>query len=131
MERLARVYGGLRGAMLVMAAVALFVVPEKALPGSTSEPARSVALMFGSRTVLLGLALVILAVTGRRRALAWVLLADAALQVFDAGLALAMDKGAVAALPVLIGALDAGAAMVLLRGLHGSESPAPRASDSR
>ncbi len=43
MERLARVYAGLRGAIFVLLASALFFPPEKALQGSTSEAAHSLA----------------------------------------------------------------------------------------
>jgi hypothetical protein len=44
-----------------------------------------------------------------------VLLADAALQVFDAGMSLATHKGAVAVLPAALGAIDVWAALVLVR----------------
>ncbi len=80
--------------------------------------------MFGSRTVLLGLALAVLAVTGKRRGLAWVLFADAALQVFDT-VAIAMHKGAIAALPLVIGGLDAGAGTILLRSRWARLSACP------
>src|SRR5262245_13649429 len=93
-DRLARAFAVLRGAMLILFCVALIIAPEKAMPGSSIEPARSLALMFTSRTILLGLVLVVLALRRKREGLAWVLLADAALQLFDTALALAMNKGA-------------------------------------
>jgi hypothetical protein len=114
-DLLARTYAVLRGAMVIVFSVALILVPEKAVPGSSLEPARSLALMFASRTILLGLVLAALAIRGKRQGLAWVLLADAALQIFDTGLALAMSKGAVAALPLLLGALDVWMALRLFR----------------
>jgi hypothetical protein len=114
-DRLARAFAVLRGAMVILFSVALIVAPEKAIAGSSTEPARSLALMVASRTILLGLVLVVLAIRGRRGALAWVLLADAALQVFDTGMALATHKGALAALPAALGALDVWAGLFLLR----------------
>jgi hypothetical protein len=71
--------------------------------------------MFASRTILLGVALAFLAIKAKRKGLAWLLLADAALQLFDTGMALATHKGALAVLPAVIGGLDAWAGVVLLR----------------
>ncbi len=115
MIRLARAYAVLRGAMLVAFMAALVVVPEKVMPGSSGEPARSLALVFASRTIVLGVALMALAIRGEGNALAWVLFADAAFQVFDTGLALATGEGAVAILPAALGALDVGAGLALRR----------------
>ena len=114
-DRLAHAYGVLRGMMLVLFSVALVLVPERALPGSSSEPMRTLALVFASRTILLGLALAVLAIRRERGALAWVLLADAALQVFDTCMALVTDKGVVALAPAALAGLDAWAGVVLLR----------------
>jgi hypothetical protein len=112
---LARGFAVLRGLMLVVFMVCLIVVPEKALPGSSSEPARSVALMFASRTLVLGSALIVLAIRDRRQGLGWLLLADAALQLFDVGMAVAAHKGVVVLAPAALGALDVWAGLVLLR----------------
>jgi hypothetical protein len=114
-ERLAYVFAILRGALLSVFAVVLVVMPETAMPGSSTEPAWSLAMMFGSRTMILGIALVGFAIARKREGLAWVLMADAALQLFDTGLALVMGKGALAILPLAWGALDVGAGLVLLR----------------
>jgi len=114
-DRLARAFAILRGAMVVLFSVLLIAAPEKAMPGSSTEPARSLALIFASRTILLGIVLVALAIRGRREGLAWVLLADAALQLFDTGMALATHKGALAVLPAALGAMDVWAGLLLLR----------------
>jgi hypothetical protein len=114
-DRLARAFAILRGAMVVLFSVALVVAPEQTMPGSSSEPARSLALVFASRTILLGIALAVLAIGRRREGLAWVLLADAALQLFDTGMALATHKGLLAVLPATLCALDVWAGLVLLR----------------
>jgi hypothetical protein len=108
-------FGVLRGLMLVAYAFALIFKPEKVKPGSTTEPARSFALMAASRTMVLGVALLALALTGRHEGLALTLVADAALQVFDAGLAIKMKRGATAAAPAVIGVVEALLAVVLLR----------------
>lgn len=112
-DRIARAFAILRGAMLILFCIALVAAPEQAMPGSSTEPARSLALVFASRTILLGVAFIALALLRQRSALAWVFFADAALQVFDTGLAIAMHKGAVAAMPALIGILDAMAGRAL------------------
>src|SRR5947208_2955139 len=111
---MARAYALLRGGMLLAFSLFLIFAPERAVPGSSVEPARSLALMFASRTILLGVALVALTIR-RSRALPYVLFADAALQVFDTGLALAMHKGAVAAMPVALGLLDVWVGLTLRR----------------
>ena len=114
-DALARTYAILRGSMLVMFSVFLVIAPERAMPGSSAEPARSLALVFASRTILLGIVLVVLALRRKREGLAWVLFADAALQVFDTGMAFATGKGALALLPLALGALDAWAGVSLRR----------------
>jgi hypothetical protein len=114
-DRLARAFAFLRGAMVILFSVFLIVVPEKAMAGSSSEPARTLALMFASRTIVLGIALVVLAMARKREGLAWVLLADAALQLFDTGMAFVTGKQALAVLPAALGALDVWAALVLRR----------------
>lgn len=112
----------LRGLVLLAFVALLILVPEKVMPGSSSQPARSLALMVVSRTALLGLSLVVLTITNHRKALGWLLLADAALQVFDTGMAIATAKGAVAILPAAICALDSWAGLVLLRSARSSAS---------
>ncbi len=95
---LARAFAIVRGVMLVVFCLVLIAAPEKALAGSSTEPARSLAWMVASRTILLGTVLVVLAIRRKQRGLGWVLLADAALQIFDVGMALAMHKGALGSL---------------------------------
>jgi hypothetical protein len=112
---LAVVFAVLRGAMLILYSIGLSIAPEKLVPGSSGEPVRSLALMFVSRTALLGASLVVLAIRGQRKALGWVIIADAVLQVFDTGMALAMAKGPLALAPAAIGAIEALAGMTLLR----------------
>lgn len=114
-ERLAYAVAILRAAMIIVASVVLVVLPETAMPGSSAEPARSLALMFASRTILLGVVLVGLAIGRKREGLGWVLLADAALQIFDTGMAFATHQSALAVLPAALGALDIWAGLRLLR----------------
>lgn len=68
-DRLARAFAFLRGAMLVLFSALLIIAPEKAMPGSSMEPARSLALVFASRTILLGVVLAVLALQHKRQAL--------------------------------------------------------------
>jgi hypothetical protein len=123
-DRIARAYAVIRGAMLLLFSVFLVVAPEKAMAGSSTEPTRSLALVFASRTILFGVVLVALAIRRKREGLGWVLLADAALQVFDGGMALATSKGAMAALPIALGALDVWAGLHLLRAARRADTPA-------
>src|SRR3954452_13615300 len=67
-----------------------------------TESERSLVLMIGSRSILLGLAIVALGVTNRREALGWVLIGDGLLQLFDALLALALRKRTVAVVPAAL-----------------------------
>jgi hypothetical protein len=114
-DRLARGYALLRGVVVILFSVMLIAAPERAMPGSSAEPARSLALVFASRTILLGIVFIVLAVGRKREGLGWIFLADAALQLFDTGLALATGKGAVAILPLGLGGLDVWAGLYLLR----------------
>jgi hypothetical protein len=114
-DRLARAFAVLRAAMVIGFSVLLIVAPEKAVAGSSSEPARTLALVFASRTILLGVALVVLAMARKREGLAWVLFADAALQLFDTGMAVVTHKQALAVLPAALGVLDVWAGLVLRR----------------
>ena len=114
-DRAARGYAILRAVMVGVFSAALILAPEKMMPGSSVEPARSLALVFSSRSILLGVAFLTLAMARKRKELAWVLFADAVLQVFDSGLSLAMQKGIVSLVPVALGVLDLWAGRVLLR----------------
>lgn len=114
-HRLALAYAVIRGTMLIAFSVALVFRPEQMMPGSTSEPARTLVMVFTSRTILLGLSFLVLAARDRPVGLGWVFLADVALQVFDTAMSVAMDQGAVGALPAALGALDLWAGVTLLR----------------
>jgi hypothetical protein len=116
--------------MLVLFSAFLVVAPERAMAGSSAEPARSLGLIVASRTILLGLVLIALALGRKREGLGWVLLADAALQIFDTGMALATGKGALGILPLALCALDVGAAVLLLRGARGSREMTVQSSSS-
>ena len=129
-DRLVRTYAFLRGAMVALFSLWLILAPEQAMPGSSIEPARSLALVFASRTITLGIVFVVLAIRRRREALGWVFLADAALQVFDTSMALAMHKGALAVMPAVLGAIDAWAGFFLVRAASVSP-PAPSGSAAR
>ncbi|HZF53899.1 MAG TPA: hypothetical protein VE093_34880 [Polyangiaceae bacterium] len=111
----------------VLFSLSLIIAPEKTMTGSSTGPARSLALIFASRTILLRLVFVVLAYRRKREALAWVLLADAALQLFDIGMALATNKGALAVFPAVLGAMDVWAGLFLLRATRVSPAlPSPR-----
>jgi hypothetical protein len=124
-DRLARAFAILRGAVLVLYSVMLFIEPERMTAGSSNEAARTLALMVASRTILLGIGLAVLAIRGKREGLAGLLLADAALQLFDTGMALMTHKGALAVLPAAIGAIDVWAGLVLMRAARVSPAPPP------
>jgi hypothetical protein len=102
----------------------LILAPERMTPGSSAEPARSYALVFASRSILLGIVMIALAVKARREALAWVFLADAALQAFDTALSVAQGNGAVSIMPFALGVLDVWAAVVLRKTAR-AEPPRP------
>ena len=114
-DLVARAYAILRGVMVLVFCAFLLLLPDKMMPGSSAEPARSLALVFASRTILLGVIMVILAVRKQREALGWVLIADAALQVFDTALSLAQHQGAIALMPFLLGVVDLWAARILIK----------------
>jgi hypothetical protein len=125
-DRLARAFAVLRGAVVILFSVLLIVAPEKMMAGSSSEPARTLALMFASRTILLGIAFLVLAIGRKREGLAWVLLADSALQLFDTGMAIATHKHALVVLPAALGVIDVWAALVLRRVARVSPALPPR-----
>jgi hypothetical protein len=58
--------------MLLLLSVFLVIAPEQAMSGSSIEPARSLPLIFASRTFFLAV-LIALAITRKREALAWAL----------------------------------------------------------
>jgi hypothetical protein len=78
----ARIFAVLRGLLGLVFAVCLVVMPEQMMPGSSADPARLLALFFASRLLLWSLGFIALAAL-KHPALAWLLFADAALQVFD------------------------------------------------
>jgi len=121
-DLIARAYAILRGVMVMVFCAFLIFTPEQMMPGSSAEPARSLALVFASRTILLGLVMIVLALRRQREALAWVFLADAVLQAFDTAMALAQHKGAVTLMPLVLGIIDVWAARILQRS---KERPAP------
>jgi hypothetical protein len=124
-DRLALAFAILRGAVLVLYSVMLFIDPEKMIAGSSNEPARTLTLMFASRTIVLGIAFAVLTIRGKREGIAGLLLADAALQLFDTGMALMADKGALAVLPAAIGVIDVWAGLFLMRAARVSPAPPP------
>ena len=123
-DRLALGFALLRGTMLMVLALVLLFIPERAMPGSTTEPARRLALIVVSRTMLLGFMLAGLAVKRSRGALAWVLFVDGALQLADTGASVSMGSAA-AVLPAILGVLDALAGRVLLRTAREAKAPEP------
>jgi len=125
-DRLARAFAIFRGAVLIPYSVLLFIEPERVIAGSSSEPARTLTLMIASRTILLGIAFAVLAILGKRQWVGGLLLADAALQLFDTGMALMAHKGAVAFLPAAIGVIDVWAGLFLLRAARVSSALPPR-----
>jgi len=112
-SRIALGFAILRGVQL--AALTVPWVVHKLRRADATEPERSLVLMIGSRSILLGLAIVVLAVANRREALGWVLIGDGLLQLFDTVHALAQGKRSVAVLPAALCLLD-GLAGVLLLG---------------
>lgn len=99
---------------LQLAALTVPWLLHKLRRADVTESERSLVLMIGSRSILLGLAMVLLAVMNRREALGWVLIGDGVLQLFDALQALALRRRTVAALPAALCVLDGLAAIILL-----------------
>ena len=105
-------FGIVRGVQL-----ALLTVPwlrAKVRRADTGESERSLVVMIGSRSILLGFAMVVLGLTNRREALGWVLIGDGLLQAFDALHALAVRRRRVAILPAALCVLDELAGIALL-----------------
>lgn len=115
LARLAMGYAILRGVMLTLLTVPWLA--GKLRSPETTESERSLAWMVWSRTVLLGAAILVLAFGGRAGAVAWAILGDGVLQLFDAVLALARRKRRLAVLPAILCLVDgvAGLALIVIR----------------
>lgn len=104
----------LRGVQLTALTVPWLLA--KVRRAGTPESERSLVLMISSRSILLGLAILTLALMGKRAALGWVLVGDGLLQAFDALHALAvLPRRRVAILPAILCVLDGLSAVILLR----------------
>lgn len=121
-ERIAYGLAYVRGAILVAFSLGLSFAPEDVMPGTSAEPARTLALMFASRTIVLGVAFIGLALRKQARSLAWVFFADAALMLFEVVLSVATDKLDLAVGGVVIGALEIWAGRTLRRATISSNS---------
>jgi hypothetical protein len=99
-----------------LAALTLPWLVQKVRRADTTESERSLVLMIGSRSILLGLAIVVRGFTNRQETLGWVLIGDGLLQLFDVVHALALRKRTVAALPAALCVLDGFAGITLLAG---------------
>lgn len=111
-SRIALGFAILRGVQL--AALTVPWLLQKVRRADATEFEKSLVLMAGSRSILLGLALVALGLTNRPEALGWVLVGDGVLQLFDTIHALALRKRAAAAFPAVLFVLDALAGVTLL-----------------
>jgi len=111
-SRLALGFAILRGFQLAVLTVPWLL--QKVRRADAPESERALVFMIGSRSILLGLAIVALGVTNRREALGWVLVADGVLQLFDALHALGLRKRTVAVLPAVLCVLDGLAGLTLL-----------------
>lgn len=111
-SRIALGFAILRGFQL--AALTVPWLLQKVRRADVTEFERSLVLMIGSRSILLGLAMVVLGFANRREALGWVLIGDGVLQLFDALQALALRKRKVALVPAVLCVLDALAGITLL-----------------
>ena len=87
---------------------------QKVRRADATESERSLVLMIGSRSILLGLAIVALGFTKRWETLGAVLIGDGVLQLFDALHALALRKRTLAVLPAALCVLDGLAGIILL-----------------
>jgi hypothetical protein len=111
-SRIALCFAILRGVQL--AALTVPWLLQKVRRADATESERSLALMIGSRSILLGLAIVALGLMNKLETLGWVLIADGLLQLFDAVHALALRKRTVAVLPTALCILDGLAGITLL-----------------
>ena len=111
-SRIALGFAILRGFQLAGLTVPWLLQKVRRADATPSE--RSLVLMIGSRSILLGLAIVALGFANRQQALGWVLIGDGLLQLFDALHAVAQRKRAVAVLPAALCVLDGLAGITLL-----------------
>jgi hypothetical protein len=111
-SRIALGFAILRGFQLAVLTVPWLL--QKVRRADATESERSLVLMIGSRSILLGLTIMALGLANRREPLGWVLIGDGLLQLFDALLALALRKRTVAALPAVLCVLDGVAGIILL-----------------
>ncbi len=112
LARIALGFAVLRGFMLTVLTVPWLL--QKVRRADATESERALVLMTGSRTILLGVAMLAMWLTGRREALAWALLGDGVLQVFDTVLALVQRKRTLAVLPGILLLLDGWAGLTLM-----------------
>jgi hypothetical protein len=112
-SRIALGFAILRGVQL--AALTVPWLLHKVRRADATESERSLVLMIGSRSILLGLAIVVLGFANRRQTLGWVLIGDGLLQLFDALHAIALRKRTVAVLPAVLCVLDGLAGIILIR----------------
>ena len=111
-SRIAFAFAILRGFQL--AALTVPWLLQKVRRADATDSERSLVLMIGSRSILLGLAIVALGFTKRRETLGWVLIGDGLLQLLDALHAIAQGKRTVAVLPAALCVLDGVAGIILL-----------------
>src|SRR4030095_2035712 len=111
-SRLALGFAILRGFQL--AALTVPWLLQKLRRPDATESERSLVLMIGSRSILLGLAILALGFANRREMLGWVLIGDGLLQLFDALHAIALRKRTVAVLPAALFVLDGLAGIIHL-----------------
>ena len=111
-SRIALGFAILRGFQL--AALTVPWLLQKVRRADATESERSLVLMIGSRSILLGLAIVALGFANRRETLGWVLIGDGLLQLFDALHAIALRKRTVAVVPATLCVLDGVAGIILL-----------------
>lgn len=111
-SRIALGFGILRGFQLAALTVPWLV--QKVRRADANETERSLVMMIGSRSILLGVAMMALGFTNRLEALGWVLIGDGLLQLFDALHALTLRKRTMAILPAVLFVLDAVAGVTLL-----------------
>ena len=111
-SRIALGFAILRGFQL--AALTVPWLLQKVRRADATESERSLVLMIGSRSILLGLAIMALGFANRRETLGWVLIGDGVLQLFDALQAIALRKRTLAVLPAVLCVLDGLAGIILL-----------------
>jgi uncharacterized membrane protein HdeD (DUF308 family) len=111
-SRIALYFAIFRGFQLAGATVPWLL--QKVRRADATESERSLVLMIGSRSILLGLAMMALGFTNRTQPLGWVLIADGLLQLFDALLAVTLRKRTAAVLPAILCVLDVLAGIILV-----------------